>query len=163
MRERMKIPDTFRRAVVEYGNPETKAPSGFGDNKGYVNCWNNDWLAKRLYGQWKYVHAIAVGEQPAKNWFLPWDDNQDPKDWKHTAMRIMNAEYAGNATYEWFEWREDEKGEKQMYRINQFDRIKDTSDPRLHNPALNYIFSHPKMTAAQAFREFKNTLSEKKN
>lgn len=162
LRNRVKIPTSFDKAVKEYGNPDAKAPSGFGDNKGYVNCWDNWWLVEQLYKQWKYIHAIANDKKPARNWFLPYD-HENATDWKTTTIHIMNAEYAGNASYEWFEWREDENGEKQMYRINQFDRIKDTSDPRLHNPALSYIFSHPKMTVAQAFREFKKTLSEKKN
>ena len=82
-------------------------------------------------------------------------------DWKTTAMNVMNAEYAGNASYEWFEWRE-ENGEKVMYRVNQFDRIKSIDDPRLDNPALDYLFKYPEKTVAKAFREFKLSL-EKKN
>ena len=156
------VSQVFRGIVEGFGTAKAKAPAGFNDRH-YVDCWDNDWLAKRLYGQWKYVHAVATGKQPAKSWFLPWDDNQDPKDWKHTAMRVMNAEYAGNATYEWFDFKEDENGEKQMYRVNQFDRIKDTSDPRLHNPALDYLFAHPEMTVVKALKEFKKTLSEKMN
>ena len=77
-------------------------------------------------------------------------------------MNVMNAEYSGNASYEWFEFEEDENGERHMYRVNQFDRIKNIKDPRLNNPALDYLFKYPEKTVAKAFREFKASL-EKKN
>ena len=161
LRNRVKVPISFDKAVREYGSPDAKAPSGFGANKGYVNCWRNWWLVKRLYNQWRYAHAVFTGKKPAKTWFYPWED-QNELDWKTTAMNVMNAEYSGNASYEWFEWREED-GEKKMYRVNQFDRIKNIEDPRLDNPALDYLFTYPEKTVAQAFREFKKTLSEKKN
>ena len=160
LRKRVKIPTSFDKAVRKYGNPDAKAPSGFGDNKGYVNCWDNWWLAERLYNQWRYAHAVFTGKKPARNWFYARQE-QNELDWKTTAMNVMNAEYAGNASYEWFEWRE-ENGEKVMYRVNQFDRITDVSDPRLNNPALDYLFTYPEKTMAKAFREFKLSL-EKKN
>lgn len=161
MKGRVKIPDVFRQAVVNYGNPEAKAPSGFGDNKDYVNCWRNWWLVERLYDQWRYAHALFTAKKPAKTWFYSWE-KQNELDWKTTAMNVMNAEYSGNASYEWFEWREED-GKKKMYRVNQFDRITDINDPRLTNDALDYLFTYPEKTVAQAFREFKKTLSEKKN
>lgn len=160
LRKRVKIPASFDKAVRKYGNPDAKAPSGFGDNKGYVNCWDNWWLVERLYNQWRYAHAVFTGKKPARNWFYAWQE-QNELDWKTTAMNVMNAEYSGNASYEWFEWRE-ENGEKIMYRVNQFDRITDISDPRLNNPALDYLFTYPEKTVAKAFREFKLSL-EKKN
>lgn len=160
LRKRVKIPTSFDKAVRKYGNPDAKAPSGFGDNKGYVNCWDNWWLTERLYNQWRYAHAVFTGKKPARNWFYARQE-QNELDWKTTAMNVMNAEYAGNASYEWFEWRE-ENGEKVMYRMNQFDRITDISDPRLNNPALDYLFTYPEKTMAKAFREFKLSL-EKKN
>lgn len=161
LRNRVKVPASFDKAVREYGNPDAKAPSGFGSNREYVNCWNNWWLVERLYNQWRYAHAHFTGQKPAKTWFHPWEE-QNELDWKTTAMNVMNAEYAGNASYEWFEWRENENGEKCMYRVNQFDRIKSTKDPRLDNPALDYLFKYPEKTVARAFREFKASL-EKKN
>lgn len=158
----MKVPKTFRNIVVGFGSAKAKAPAGFGDDRYYIDCWDNDWLAKRLFGQWKYLKAKTLGLKPAATWF--WDaDKQQASDWKTTAMHVMNGEYSGNATYEWFEWKEDENGEKQMYRVNQFDRIENTDDPRLINPALDYLFSHPEMTVPQALKEFKRTLVEKKN
>ena len=160
LRNRVKVPTSFDKAVRKYGNPDTKAPSGFGDNKGYVNCWDNWWLVERLYNQWRYAHAVFTGKKPAHNWFYAWQE-QNELDWKTTAMNVMNAEYSGNASYEWFEWRE-ENGEKIMYRVNQFDRIKNIKDPRLDNPALDYLFKYPEKTVAKAFREFKASL-EKKN
>ena len=156
------MPQAFINAVETYGNPEAKAPSGFGENKEYVNCWNNRWLAERLFNQWRYAHAKFTGKKPARNWF--WDSaEQNELDWKTTAMKVMNAEYAGNASYEWFEWRTDENGEKHMYRVNQFDRITDINDPRLDNPALDYLFKYPELTISAALRAFREATSEKKN
>lgn len=153
LRNRVKVPISFDKAVREYGNPDAKAPSGFGANKEYVNCWNNWWLVERLYNQWRYAHAVFTGKKPARNWFHSREE-QNELDWKTTAMNVMNAEYAGNASYEWFEWRE-ENGEKKMYRVNQFNRITDIGDLRLTNNALDYLFTYPEKTVAQAFREFK--------
>ena len=156
------MPERFPLMVCEHGNPEAKAPSGFGDNKEYVNCWDNRWLAERLFNQWRYAHAKFTGKKAARNWF--WDSaEQNELDWKTTAMKVMNAEYAGNASYEWFEWRVNEKGENQMYRVNQFDRIEDTSDPRLDNQFLDFLFTYPEKTLGTAMREFRKALSEKKN
>lgn len=159
----MKVPQIWHNIVVGYGTAKAKAPAGFGNERYYVDCWDNDWLVQRLYGQWRYVHTVAVGLKPSKTWFWKWDDQEKDSDWKTTAMHVMNAEYSGNATYEWFEWEEDENGKEQMYRVNQFDRIEKTDDPRLTNPALDYLFSHPEKTVSAAFKEFKQTLTEKKN
>ena len=164
MRRRMKIPEAFRKAVVDYGSKEAVAPSVFGSNREgrcYVSTWTNWWLVERLYGQWKFAHALFTAKKPAKTWFYPWE-KQNELDWKTTAMNVMNAEYSGNASYEWFEFEEDENGERHMYRVNQFDRIKNIKDPRLNNPALDYLFKYPEKTVAKAFREFKASL-EKKN
>lgn len=162
MRRKRKVPDAFRKAVVDYGSKEAVAPTGFSPkDRHYVNTWANWWLVERLYGQWKFAHAIYTTKKPANTWFYPWEE-QNELDWKTTAKNIMNAEYSGNASYEWFEHKTDENGEKHMYRVNQFDRIKDITDPRLDNPALDFLFAHPEKTVARAFREFK-TSSEKKN
>lgn len=162
MRRRRKVPDAFRKAVVDYGSKEAVAPTGFSPkDRHYVSTWANWWLVERLYGQWKFAHAIYTAKKPASTWFYPWEE-QNELDWKTTAKNIMNAEYSGNASYEWFEHKIDENGEKHMCRVNQFDRIKDITDPRLDNPALDYLFTYPEKTVARAFREFK-TSSEKKN
>ena len=156
------VPKTFEKIVKEYG-AVCRVPSSWGNSQHptYINGWHNDWLVKRLYDQWRYAHAQFTGGKPSKKWFFPFDD-QNELDWKTTAMNVMNAEYSGNASYEWFEFRIDENGKRQMYRVNQFDRIKSIDDHRIDNPALDYLFTCPEKTITEAFREFKLSL-EKKN
>lgn len=161
------MPKKFEYAVVGCGSVTAIAPTELRGKRCYTLCWTNGWLIKRLYNQWRYAHAEAIGKKPVRSWFWS-NDGQEASDWKTTAMRVMNAEYAGNATYEWFDSYEwfDREGDKNvgetMHRVNQFDRINDTADPRLDNPALDYIFSHPEMTIADAWQGYRRTL-EKKN
>lgn len=156
------MPTSFKKAVELEGNPEAKAPVDSGGKRGYANVWRNPWLISCLYNQWRYAHALYTGKTPSKYWFYTSDDDQNELDWKTTAMHIMNAEYAGNATYEWFDWKVV-NGKEEMYRVNQFDRITDISDPRLNNPVLDYLFTFPEKTVRDALRDYKMTLSEKKN
>lgn len=142
---RMDWPKAFEKAVQDYGNPENKPPLG-SHNREYHNAWHNPWLTKRLYDQYKYARAKANGKKFSKTWF--WGD-YDCTDWKETAMCVLNAQYFGNASYEWFEMKDGE-----MYKTNWYERIKDTSDPRLDNPALDYIFAHPDLTISTALRQF---------
>lgn len=161
------MPKKFEYAVVACGSAKAVAPTELGGKRCYTLCWDNGWLIKRLYNQWRYVHAVAIGKKPARSWFWS-NDEQEPSDWKTTAMRVMNAEYSGNATYEWFDsykWFDREGGKdggKAMCRVNQFDRINNTADPRLENPALDYLFAHPELTVADAWQGYRRTL-EKKN
>lgn len=157
------MPKCFEEAVKKYGAdcPVPVGRSNYNDPGHYIQAWDNDWLVKQLFDQWRYLKAKTKGLKPAATWFWS-SDGQEASDWRTTAMGIMNAEYAGNASYEWFDFKEDENGEKQMYRVNYFERIFDTSDPRVQNPALDYIFCHPELTVCAAFREFKASL-EKKN
>lgn len=157
------MPKVFEKIVKEYG-AVCQVPAGCGSNqyKRYLNGWDNDWLVKRLYDQWRYAHAHFTGKKPSERWFCPFAD-QNELDWRTTVMNVMNAEYSGNASYEWFEHRIDENGKRQMYRVNQFDRIESIADHRIDNPALNYLFTNPELTVSAAFREFKNSPLEKKN
>ena len=153
------MPTCFVEAVKKYGAdcPVPVGRSSSNDPGHYIQAWNNDWLVKRLFDQWRYACALHKGVKPARTWF--WDaDKQEATDWKTTVMHIMNAEYAGNASYEWFDFKEDENGERQMYRVNYFERITDTSDPRIQNPALDYLFSHLDLTVCAAYRELKKLL-----
>lgn len=147
MLRRINCPKAFEKAVIEYGNPENKAPCGLGNNKYRTNVWRYDWLLERLYRQHCYARAKATGKTPPKTWF--WEE-YDCTNWKKTAMRVMNAHYSGNASYEWFEIRDGE-----MYKTNWYEPIEDTSDPRLDNPALDYIFAHLDLTTTTALRQFK--------
>ena len=157
------MPSCMFKIVEDYG-ADCPVPVGRcskNDPGHYIQGWENEWLVARLFNQWRYFKAIKMGLQPARSWF--WDaDDHDAADWKTTAMHVMNAEYGGNASYEWFDYKEDENGEKHMYRVNYFERIENTDDPRIQNPALDYLFSHPDLTICAAYREFKNSL-EKKN
>lgn len=153
--------ECFSEAVRVYGNPEAKAPSGTSEkDRYYVSVWQNPYLTERLYKQWKYLHAKANKRTAPQSWIL-WANAEErpPEDWKSTAMTVINAEYAGNASYEWFDWEETETGEKVMRRVNYFKRIENTDDPRLDNPALDYLFSHPKLGACTALARFKHTLT----
>ena len=152
------VPKCFQEAVKKYGAdcPVPVGKSSYDDPGHYINGWDNDWLVQCLSDQWKYLRAKTEGLKPARTWFWS-SDGQDASDWKTTAMHIINAEYAGNASYEWFEFKEDENGEKQMYRVNYFERITNTSDQRLQNPALDYIFSHPELSVCAAFKAFKSS------
>lgn len=143
----IKYPKTFEMAVTDYGNPENVAPVGFGDSQTYTNVWHYGWLVERLYNQYRFAKAKATGKKCPHSWF--WEDS-DCTDWKETAMRVMNAQYSGNASYEWFEEKDGE-----TYKTNWYERIKDTSDPRLDNPALDYIFAHLDLTIITALRQFK--------
>ena len=143
----IKYPKAFEKAVTKYGNPENIAPTGFGDNLSYTNVWRYDWLIERLYSQYRYAKAKAAGKECPHSWF--WGE-YDCTDWKETAMHVMNAHYSGNATYEWFEMKDGK-----IYKTNWYERIKDTSDPRLDNPALDYIFAHLDLTLTTALKQFK--------
>lgn len=146
----------FSEAVRVYGNPEAKAPSGTsGKDRYYVSVWQNPYLAEVLYKQWKYFRAKNKGQNPPRVWFWIQKDDQTLTDWKTTAKQIINAEYTGNASYEWFDWEETESGERVGRRVNYFERIKDVSDPRLDNPALDYLFSHPELGSCTALARFK--------
>lgn len=147
MLRRFKCTKAFGKAVTDYGNPENVAPTGFGGNQSYTNVWCHDWLLERLYNQYRYAKAKATGKKCPHSWF--WGD-YDCTDWKETAMLVMNAYYSGNAFYEWFE-----KKDGEIYKTNWYERIKDTSDPRLDNPALDYIFSHLDLTITTALKQFK--------
>lgn len=147
MLRRIKCPKAFEKAVTDYGNPKNQVPVGFGDNQSYANAWHNDWLVERLYNQYRFAKAKATGKECHLSWF--WGD-YDCTDWKETAMHVLNVYYAGNASYEWFKMKDGE-----MCKTNWYERIKDTSDPRLDNPALDYIFAHLDLTIITALRQFK--------
>lgn len=147
MLRHIKYPKAFEEAVTYYGNPKNQAPVGFGDSQSYTNVWRYTWLVERLYNQYRFAKAKAAGKTPPETWF--WGD-YDCANWKETAKRVLNAQYSGNASYEWFETKDGE-----MYKTNWYERIKDTSDPRLDNPALDYIFSHLDLTIITALRQFK--------
>ena len=140
-------PKAFEKAVTDYGNPKNQAPVGFGDSQSYTNVWRYSWLVERLYNQYRFVKAKATGKECPHSWF--WGE-YDCTNWKKTAKRVLNAYYSGNATYEWFEMKDGE-----MYKTNWYERIKDTSDSRLDNPALDYIFAHPDLTISTALKQFK--------
>lgn len=140
-------PKAFKSAVQDYGNPENKAPSGFGNNQRYTNVWHNNWLAQRLWNQYRYARARTTGKEFSKSWF--WEEYSF-LDWRETARRTMNAEYSGNASYEWFEIEDGE-----MYKTAWYERIANSSDPRLKNPALDYLFSHLDLPPATAMKKFK--------
>lgn len=149
----------FSEAVRVYGSPDAKAPSGVSEkNRYYVSVWQNPYLSEVLYKQWKYLRAKNKGQNPPRVWFWIKEDDQSPADWKTTARKIINAEYAGNASYEWFDWEETDTGERVMHRVNYFERIDNTSDPRLNNPALDYLFSHPELGSCTALAKFKHAL-----
>lgn len=139
-------PKAFEKAVTDYGNPKNQAPIGFGDSQSHTNVWRNSWLVERLYNQYRFAKAKVAGKTPPGTWFWGYDCN----DWKETAMRTLNAYYSGDATYEWFEEKDGE-----VYKTNWYERIKDTSDPRLDNPALDYLFAHLDLTIITALRQFK--------
>lgn len=144
---RIDYPKAFDNAVRDYGNPENKVPVEFGRNKTYHNAWHNSYLIKRLYAQYKYARAKATGKRFSKSWF--WGD-YSYLDWRETATRIMNAEYSGNASYEWFETRDGD-----MYKTNWYERITEYSDSRLDNPALDFLFNHLDLPPATAMKKFK--------
>lgn len=146
-------PKAFEKAVTDYGNPQNQAPIDFGDSQYCTNVWHYGWLVERLYNQYRFAKAKATGKKCPRSWF--WED-YDCANWKETAKRVLNAQYSSNASYEWFEIKDGK-----MYKTNWYERIKDTSDPRLDNPALDYIFAHLDLTIITALRQFKKGQNER--
>lgn len=150
---RIKYPKAFEMAVTDYGNPQNQAPAGFGYDQYYTNVWHYDGLLERLYNQYRYARAKATGKKCPRSWF--WED-YDCTNWKETARHVLNVQFSGNASYEWFEEKDGE-----TYKTNWYERIKDTSDPRLDNPALDYIFAHLDLTITTALKQFKKGQNER--
>ena len=158
------------RFLTRYNGEVSEPLLGLKDERIYINGLSSNSIRKRIYDMWGYEHKRALrmavgkdGKHKAYGILSRLLCRKHKTDWKDVMTTLLNAEYAGNATYEWFDLvnaAESSDGDeyRHMKRVNQFDLIVDYDDDARTNCLLplEYMFEHPDMTLASIRKNLKD-------
>lgn len=131
------------------------------ETNGFINGFDDIRIIRDLYDLWVYVHARVAKLKKVPRYYAIEDpekvESQDLPTWaRREICHILNAKFAGNATFEWFE--RNEEGD--LVKTNGFDWIDVSRLDVFHELLLNQtplmcLFDFPENNLTQAWGLYK--------